>query len=110
MWSCMHSPCSMYGCTVSPWLYSTMYSLYTDMGSECRVTGWIWCHFLQHVLAMYSSLPQATAGLLFYFLKAQPIVTFYKLNVHAGERTLIGKESRGRRVVSDDTEEYCRTK
>ena len=30
---------------------------------------------------------QATAGLLFYLLRAQPIVTFYKLNVHAGEHT-----------------------
>ena len=37
---------------------------------------------------MYLSLLQATAGLLFYLLKAQPIVTFYKLNVHAGELSL----------------------
>ena len=39
-------------------------------------------------LSMYLSLPQATAGLLFYLLKARPIVTFYKLNVHAGELSL----------------------
>ena len=44
--------------------------------------------FCNMYLSMYSSLPQTTAGLLFYLLKAQPIVTFYKLNVHAGELSL----------------------
>ena len=39
-----------------------------------------------HVRILVS--PQATAGLLFYLLRAQPIVTFYKLNVHAGEHTV----------------------
>ena len=46
-------------------------------------------------LSMCSSLPQATAGLLFYLLKAQPIVTFYKLNVHAGELPLGSKVEGG---------------
>ena len=59
-----------------------------DMGSECGATGWIWCPCCNIYLSMYLSLPQATAGLLFYLLKAQPIVTFYKLNVHAGELSL----------------------
>jgi len=44
---------------------------------------------------MYSSFPQATAGLLFYLLRAQPIVTFYKLNVHAGELSLERKVEGG---------------
>ena len=46
--------------------------------------------------------PQATAGLLFYLLRAQPIVAFYKLNVHAGEHIARNvKETGGRKVAAN---------